>query len=283
VYPGSDRHRGHGGTAAFASGIETDNLTITFDTSVLYSPTCVGTIGGPTTALDATACTGFQQTLLNRQYVSTAACSFASGDCACSVSLEVNAPTAPQAYTISGSRIVYASGSTPLGLLCLRNDANDSGCRAVCDVLQYGAQAVIAAGRVSIRGYGTQAADSSHANVSAPPSGVPTPWELGRSQVAARVAFEPSLHATTRPVLSDTEPVTATPPEPSLIVNAASTWDSTDNLGMFLYRIGDLTAIDAGLYYRQRGRIGSTLDCDPVRITEGRRTCDRVDLSCAFP
>ena len=102
------------GTAAFASGIETDNLTITFDASVSYSPACVGTIGGTTTALDATACTGFQQTLLNRQYVSTAACSFEGGDCACSVSLEVNAPAAPQAYTISGSRISYANGGTPL-------------------------------------------------------------------------------------------------------------------------------------------------------------------------
>jgi len=102
------------GTAAFASGIETDNLTITFDASVSYSPACVGTIGGTTTALDATACAGFQQTLLNRQYVSTAACSFANGDCSCSVSLEVSAPTVPQAYTVSGSRIVYASGSAPM-------------------------------------------------------------------------------------------------------------------------------------------------------------------------
>jgi hypothetical protein len=102
------------GTVAFSSGNETDNLIATFEATVVYSGACVNSTVGLLVTLSANACAGFQGTLKSRPFVSAATCSFANGDCVCSETLLGQAPTAPQAYTVSGTKIVYANGGTPL-------------------------------------------------------------------------------------------------------------------------------------------------------------------------
>jgi len=102
------------GTASFSSGNETDNLIATFEATVAYSGACVNSTAGLSVTLSANACTGFQGSLTGRPFVSAATCSFANGDCVCSETLLGQGPTVPQAYTVSGSRIVYASGSAPM-------------------------------------------------------------------------------------------------------------------------------------------------------------------------
>jgi hypothetical protein len=97
-----------------SSGNETDNLIATFEATVAYSGACVNSTAGLMVTLSAAGCAGFQGPLTSRPFVSAATCSFTNGDCVCSETLLGQVPTAPQAYTISGSRIVYASGGTPM-------------------------------------------------------------------------------------------------------------------------------------------------------------------------
>ena len=102
------------GTAAFANGMETDNLTMTIDATVLYTSACVSAIGGTTVTLTAALCSSLQSKLLSSGDFSSASCSFTGGNCACSVASQKQSPTTAQAYTVSGSQISYPSGSAPM-------------------------------------------------------------------------------------------------------------------------------------------------------------------------
>jgi hypothetical protein len=102
------------GTAKFAGGMETDNMTMTIAATVLYTSTCVSAIGGTTVALTAALCTSLQSSLLSSGTFTSASCSFTGGNCACSVSNQQQSPATPEAYTVSGGQISYPSGSSPM-------------------------------------------------------------------------------------------------------------------------------------------------------------------------
>ena len=102
------------GTVTFANGMETDNLTLNIDATVVYTPTCVSAINGTTIVLTAAICTTFQSALVSNQTFSSATCSFTGGNCACSVSSQSQSPTTPEAYTISGNQVVYSNGNSPM-------------------------------------------------------------------------------------------------------------------------------------------------------------------------
>jgi hypothetical protein len=102
------------GTVMYASGMETDNLTMTIHATVLYTSACVSALDNTTVTLTAAMCTSLQSGLLNGGHFSAATCSFTGGNCACSVVSQQQTPTTPLAYTVSGSRISYANGSSPM-------------------------------------------------------------------------------------------------------------------------------------------------------------------------
>jgi hypothetical protein len=102
------------GTAKFANGMETDNLTMTTDAKVLYTPACVGAISRTTVTLTADICTTMQSNLLKNGTFSSASCAFTGGNCACSVSNQQQSPGTPVAYTVSGGTISYTDGSSPM-------------------------------------------------------------------------------------------------------------------------------------------------------------------------
>ena len=60
------------------------------------------------------ACSSLGPYLVSTQQFSTATCSLAGSNCACSVSKRLATPTTPQAYVVSGNTITYPGGGSPM-------------------------------------------------------------------------------------------------------------------------------------------------------------------------
>ncbi len=100
------------GTVTFANGSETDNITTTMTGSLLYTAACESAVAGTTVTLTASSCSTVQSTLTGASGgFTTASCSLSGGNCACDVTQQQQAPTAPQTYTISGGTLTYTAAN----------------------------------------------------------------------------------------------------------------------------------------------------------------------------
>jgi hypothetical protein len=100
------------GTAAFANGMQTDNVTTTIQGTAVVSAACVAAELGSTITLSDTVCALVQAQISGTTGITSATCSFASGNCNCSVTYTSSNPT-PKAYTVSGTSITYTNGDAP--------------------------------------------------------------------------------------------------------------------------------------------------------------------------
>jgi len=100
------------GTVVFAGGTQTDNITTTLQGTAVVSPACVAAELGSTITLSDTVCALVQAQISGTTGVTSATCSFASGNCNCSVTYTSSNPT-PKAYTVSGTSITYTNGDAP--------------------------------------------------------------------------------------------------------------------------------------------------------------------------
>jgi hypothetical protein len=116
------------GTVTFADGMETDNFTQTISATVLYTEACM--------SADARLCSCHKRCRLHQRGVvlgeqysifSTATCSLAGSNCACSMSQQ--SQIAHNSASVRGfgqHRHIPWCGGSRNGLLCLRDDADGS-------------------------------------------------------------------------------------------------------------------------------------------------------------
>jgi hypothetical protein len=102
------------GTVTFANGVETDNLSRTINASLLFTEACMSADVGYAVVISAAACTSVGPYLVSDQQFSTATCSLAGSNCACSASQQMQLPTTPQAYVVSGNTVTYSGGGSPM-------------------------------------------------------------------------------------------------------------------------------------------------------------------------
>jgi hypothetical protein len=102
------------GTVTFANGMETDNFSQTVDASVVFTEACASADIGYAIVMGTAACNSLGPYLVSTQQFSTASCSLAGSNCACSVSKRWPTPTTPQAYVVSGNTITYPGGGNSL-------------------------------------------------------------------------------------------------------------------------------------------------------------------------
>ncbi len=101
------------GTVTFANGTETDNITQNMTATAVYTPACASAAAGATVTLSASVCSTLQSTMAGQSGVSSASCSFSSGNCNCSLVYQtVNATS--QSYSVSGSTITFTNGDNPI-------------------------------------------------------------------------------------------------------------------------------------------------------------------------
>jgi hypothetical protein len=102
------------GTVTFANGMETDNFSQTVDASVLFTEACASADIEYAIVMGTAACNSLGPYLVSTQQFSTASCSLAGSNCACSVSTRRQTPTTPLAYVVSGNTITYPGGGSPM-------------------------------------------------------------------------------------------------------------------------------------------------------------------------
>jgi hypothetical protein len=102
------------GTVTFADGMETDNFSQTVGASVLFTEACMSADVGYAVIISAATCTSVGPYLVSNQQFSTATCSLAGSNCACSVSQRSQSPTTPQAYVVSGNTVTYSGGGSSM-------------------------------------------------------------------------------------------------------------------------------------------------------------------------
>jgi hypothetical protein len=102
------------GIVTFADGMETDNSSLIVDASVLFTEACVSADVGYAIVMGAAACSSLGPFLVSSQQFSTATCSLAGSNCACSVSKRWPTPIASQAYVVAGNTITYPGGGNSL-------------------------------------------------------------------------------------------------------------------------------------------------------------------------
>ena len=115
------------GTVNFANGTETDTMTITMDVTLLYTSACMSAAAGSTVTANASICALLGPSLIGQGGFTSATCSFASGGCACSGTIDSPADTTPQAITVSGHTITYANGSDPMDYCVAGTELTTSG------------------------------------------------------------------------------------------------------------------------------------------------------------
>jgi hypothetical protein len=98
------------GTVTFADGMETDNSSLIVDASVLFTEACASADVGYAIVMGTAACNSLGPVLASSQQFSTATCSLAGSNCACSVSKRWPTPTTPQGYVVSGNTITNSGG-----------------------------------------------------------------------------------------------------------------------------------------------------------------------------
>jgi hypothetical protein len=102
------------GTVTFADGVETDNSALIVDASVLFTEACASADIEYPIVMGTAACNSLGPYLVSTQQFSTASCSLAGSNCACSVSRQLQSPTTPLAYVVSGNTITYPGGGSPM-------------------------------------------------------------------------------------------------------------------------------------------------------------------------
>jgi len=102
------------GTVIFADGMETDNSSLVVDASALFTEACASADVGYAIVMGTAACNSLGPVLVSSQQFTTAICSLAGSNCACSVSKRWPTPIAPQAYVVSGNTITYPGGGNSL-------------------------------------------------------------------------------------------------------------------------------------------------------------------------
>ena len=101
------------GTVTFANGTETDNITQDMTTTAVYTSACASAIAGTAVTLNASLCATMQSSAAGQTGVTSASCSFVGSNCNCSIVYQSVTATS-QAYSISGSTIMYTNGSDPI-------------------------------------------------------------------------------------------------------------------------------------------------------------------------
>ena len=100
------------GTLAFANGTETVDVTMIIDSTVVYTPVCIG--AGTAVAVDADTCTTLQGIISGSKVNTTASCQLAGGNCSCQVTVTTPASAKTLAYSIAGGTITYSNGDPPM-------------------------------------------------------------------------------------------------------------------------------------------------------------------------
>jgi hypothetical protein len=109
------------GTVTYSGGTESADISVTLAFQVRVTQACATAIAsGTTVTLSASVCSGLQQSFATQSGVSSATCTYASGECQCQVNENKTSVTSAS-YTVSGTNIVYTDGDAPVGY-CVSGD-----------------------------------------------------------------------------------------------------------------------------------------------------------------
>jgi hypothetical protein len=96
------------GTLAFANGTETVDVTMTIDSTVVYTPVCIG--AGTAVTVDADTCTTLEGVISGSAVNTTASCQLTGGNCNCQVTKTMPASAKTLTYSTAGGAITYSNG-----------------------------------------------------------------------------------------------------------------------------------------------------------------------------